>query len=144
MEEATFKKINNQFEFLKLALKVKAPFLPANLQFDSEYNKNLLKYNMELKYAKNTISNDMEGHFNNKEAGDYKIVFGLALNNNKLNYVGSHDIADGKSEFANKIESSTGANMELNGHVRHGMSADNVDIGMDGKFSAGAGGDTFT
>ncbi|KAJ6623589.1 Apolipophorin, partial [Pseudolycoriella hygida] len=123
---------NRTLSSLKIAQKFDAPVVPVNYNFNGDFNKNLVKYDLTVGYYKYTFGNKLTSKLNVKTPGNYDVDFGISLNTNNLKLTMTREIEGSKSKITNRLTTSAGTKLELNGHVGHVINAKNVDIKLDG------------
>lgn len=117
---------------LKIDQKFKAPAVPVNYNFDGDFDKNLVKFDLGLGYQKQSFGVKLTSKLNVKTQGDYDVNFALSLNNHNAKLFMKREIEGGKSKINNRFTTSAGTKAELNGHIGNEISAKNADINLEG------------
>lgn len=123
---------NKKLTSLKIDQKFKAPAVPVNYNFEGEFNKNLAKFDIGGGYQKHTFGSKLTSKLNGKTQGDYDVNFAVNLNTHNAKLFMKREIEGGKSKINNRLTTSAGTKVELNGHISHGITAKNADINLEG------------
>lgn len=123
---------NKKLKSLKIDKNFKAPGVPVNLNFNGEFNENLVKFDLGAGYGKHTLGSKLVSKLNVKTAGNYDVNFSVSLNAVNAKLFMKREIEGGKSKINNRFTTSAGTMVELNGHVSHDMNAKNADVNLEG------------
>lgn len=123
---------NNKLKSLKIDQKFKAPAVPVTYDFEGDFNKNLVKFDLGFGYQKHTFGGKLTSKLNVKTQGDYDVNFALSLNAHNAKLFMKREIEGGKSKINNRFTTSAGTKAELNGHISNEFSAKNADINLEG------------
>lgn len=127
-----YERENEKLKSLKLDLKFKAPAVPLNFETEGEYNENLAKFDVEAGYGRQKFGSKLTAKLNVKTVGNYDVNFGITLNAHNAKLFMKREIEGGKSKISNRLTTSAGTKVELNGHIGHDLNAKNADINLEG------------
>ncbi|KAG4078631.1 hypothetical protein HA402_015221 [Bradysia odoriphaga] len=123
---------NEKLKSLKIDQKFKAPAVPVNYEFEGDFNKNLVKFDLDIGYQKHTFGSKLISKLNGKTQGDYDVNFAVSLNTHNAKLFMKREIEGGKSKINNRFTTSAGTKAELNGHIGNEIGAKNADINLEG------------
>lgn len=110
-----------------------SPIIQSKARFDGEYNKNNIIYLLEIGHMKYNIANNLNAKFNVKSVGDYDIIVGASMNSHNMKIISRRDIIDGdKSKLQNKLTTSSGVRIELNGVISNRPTITDADFNLEG------------
>ncbi len=125
---------NKKLKSLKIDQDFKAPAVPVNYKFEGEFNKDLARFDIGAGYQKHSFGSKLTSKLNGKTQGDYDVNFAISLNTHNAKLLMKREIEGGKSKINNRLTTSAGTKVELNGHISHGITTKNADINLEGSL----------
>lgn len=130
---------NRQLVALKFESQLNAPIVTTTVRIDGEYSRNAIGYTLEAGYDKYKVASNLAAKLNAKAVGDYDVVWAATINVHNVRVIARRTIDGDRSKIENKLTTSAGTRVELNGMVKNRPTPTDTDVTLDGVLVAADG-----
>lgn len=118
--------------------------VPLTVELNGESDRKLLKFDFSANYDDLKAKLEVQHKINQKARGDYDLKVTGSVKDTSITLYSARSIEPGdKSKLINKLESSFGVRVELNGLVGHKFTYKDADVNLQGIFQAQPNQDTY-
>lgn len=118
--------------------------VPLTVELNGESDRKLLKFDFSANYDDLKAKLEVQHKINQKARGDYDLKVTGSVKDTSITLYSARSIEPGdKSKLINKLESSFGVRVELNGLVGHKFTYKDADVNLQGIFQTQPNQDTY-
>ncbi|GAB0091209.1 Apolipophorins [Sergentomyia squamirostris] len=123
-----------RLEELAFANELELSHVPVSLKLNGDYAfDSVVKYDVGLNYGQHEASSKLDVKLNEKTRGDYAVDAEASVNRKSLKLTAKRLVQENASKYSNRLTTSNGADLELNGVVSHKINAQEADIVGDAR-----------
>ena len=130
-QEYEYEHQDKKLKKLKFKNSLNAPFLPVSVKLNGEYKDKSFELESSYSCQKSKGSLDADIKYNMRTVGEYAVKIDATVDKINVKLNSKHVIQSGKSTITNKLTTSFGTSVDMNGVFGHKLTFKDADISLN-------------